>query len=59
MCLPFDGIGIEIELTALKRRMRDEGSIRLNCVDTEYCDVDMEGESLSMQFSFSFFNSMQ
>lgn len=52
-------MGIEIELVAFERCMRDEGSIGLNCVDTECCDVDMEGDSLPMQFSFSFFNSMQ
>lgn len=59
MFLLFKGMGIEIELVAFERCMRDEGSIGLNCVDTECCDVDMEGDSLPMQFSFSFFNSMQ
>ena len=58
MCLPFDGMGIGIELIALERRVRDEGSIGLNCVDTECCDVDMEEELIPMQFSFSFLDSM-
>ena len=27
--------------------MGDEGSIRLNCVDTHYCDVAMEEELIT------------
>lgn len=59
MCLPFDGMGIEMELVAVERCVRNEGSIGLNCIGSEYCDVDMERNSLPMQFSFSFLDSMQ